>query len=313
MPDDPPAAGAVGGNRGVAGGAAAPVKAAAAAEPIVTPPQLQSLPAFDGKRGEGFINWIETLETACVTYRWPLNALVQVAKAKGGSAVAEWDRGNRLRRINVQVWDGPGQFKEMSKRFGPKFMAATAVNSVSDLKQKPRESCAQFLDRVVLAVNRQNFNIPEIQKTTAIYRSVFDASIISHFVAGLKDEISLVVLGQADAPNTVQGMLEAARAVEAEQAKIGNPGTSALAVTEELEMDPLADLTARFDELVAAIGYKRRRPYDKSKAKCYNCNKLGHFRNECLELQRTRIRGGDDRAPLKKRSGPRRSQNAVED
>ena len=53
MPDDPPAAGAVGGaagggNRGAAaGGAAAPAQAAA--EPIVTPPQLQSLPAFDGK------------------------------------------------------------------------------------------------------------------------------------------------------------------------------------------------------------------------------------------------------------------------
>ena len=44
----------------------------------------------------------------------------------------------------------------LSKRFGPKFTAATAVNTVSDLKQKPRESCAQFLDRVVLAVNRQN-------------------------------------------------------------------------------------------------------------------------------------------------------------
>ena len=69
------------------------------------------------------------------------------------------------------------------------------------------------------------------------------------------------------APNTVQGMLEAAEAVETEQAKIGNPGTSALAVAEEADMDPLADLTARFDELVAANGYKRRRPYDKSKAK----------------------------------------------
>ena len=81
----------------------------------------------------------------------------------------------------------------------------------------------------------------------------------------MKDEESSVVLGQV---NTVQGMLEAAEAVEAEQAKIGNPGTSALAVAEEADLDPLANLTARFDELVAAIRFKRRRPYDKSKAKC---------------------------------------------
>ena len=72
MPDETPAAGAVGGaagggNRGAAAGGAAAPGQAAAAEPIVTPPQLQSLPAFDGKRGEGFINWIETLETARVT------------------------------------------------------------------------------------------------------------------------------------------------------------------------------------------------------------------------------------------------------
>ena len=97
--DDPPTAGAArgaggagGGNRGAVGGQAVPAQAAAAAKPIVTPPQLQSLTAFDGKMGEGFVNWIRTLETARVTYRWPLNALVQVAKAKGGSAVVEWDR-----------------------------------------------------------------------------------------------------------------------------------------------------------------------------------------------------------------------------
>ena len=73
--------------------------------------------------------------------------------------------------------------KMLSKRFGPKFTAATAVNIVSDLKQKSQESCAQFLYRVVLALNRQHINIPEIQKTTVIYSSVFDASIFSHFSA----------------------------------------------------------------------------------------------------------------------------------
>ena len=45
------------------------------------------------------------------------------------------------------------------KPFEPKYTSATPVNAVSDLKQGSRESCAQFLDRVVLAVNKQNFNV----------------------------------------------------------------------------------------------------------------------------------------------------------
>ena len=34
------------------------------------------------------------LETTLVTYRWPVNTLVQVAESKGGSTVVEWDLGN---------------------------------------------------------------------------------------------------------------------------------------------------------------------------------------------------------------------------
>ena len=50
----------------------------------------------------------------------------------------------------------------------------------------------------------------------------------------------------------------AAEAVEAEQAKVGAPGTSALAVQEEEpEHDPLQDFTERFEELLAAIGFRR--------------------------------------------------------
>ena len=292
-----------------------PAGAAAANPAAVTPAQLQSLPLFDGKRGEGFINWLECLETAQVTYGWTIDSLIQVAKAKGGAAVAEWDRGNRLRGVHPQAWEGVNGYKTLlGKRFGPKYTAATAVNAVADLKQRPRESCAQFLDRVVLAVNRQNFNIPDVQKASAVYRSVFDAAIISHFGAGLKDEISSVVLGQADAPNTVSGMLDAAEAVEAEMAKVGPPGASALAVHDGQEdMDPLADLTARFEELVAAIGWNRKKPFDKSKVKCYNCNKPGHFRNECPEPRRPTGRDGVAPAGRRRPQGGRRPQYAVEE
>ena len=147
------------------------------------------------------------------------------------------------------------------------------MNAVSDLKQRSRESCAQFLDRVVLAVTKQNFNVGEADKQTELYKAVFDAAIISHFGAGLRDDISKVVLGSADAPDTVGAMLDAAEAVEAEQ--------------DDHAADPLQDLTESLEELVPAIGFRRRKPFDISNVRCYNCDKNGHFQNECPEPRRT--------------------------
>ena len=83
-------------------------------------------------------------------------------------------------------------------------------------------------------------------------------------------------------------MLTAAEAVEAETSKIGPPGASALAVAaidpgEGSYEETLAGLDAKVEELVAAISRFRSRPFDKTKIRCYNCNKYGHFKNECKE------------------------------
>ena len=182
------------------------------ANKAVKPDQLTALPTFDGERGKGFTNWLECLENANDTYQWPPNSLIQVVKAKGGPRVAEWDRGNRLRGRNPAVWAGDAGYRAaLVLRFGPKYTSATAVNAVADLKQRHRESCAAFLDRVILAVDKQHFNLTPAQKQEDGYRLVYDATIMSHFGAGLKDDIIKVILGAANHPESVADMLTAAR------------------------------------------------------------------------------------------------------
>ena len=107
------------------------------AEPgAVNPQQLTSLPVFNGDRGEGFVNWLECLETARQTYNWAEDSLVSVAKAKGGALVAEWDRANRIRDVQITHWadraEGTKGFCHMLiGRFGPKATSASAVLAVS--------------------------------------------------------------------------------------------------------------------------------------------------------------------------------------
>ena len=47
-----------------------------------------------------------------------------------------------------------------------------------------------------------------------------------HFGAGVRSDIGKVILAQATPPATIEDMLAAAEAVEAEQAKKGTPGAS---------------------------------------------------------------------------------------
>lgn len=84
-------------------------------------------------------------------------------------------------------------------------------------------------------------------------------------------------------------MLTTAEAVEAKTLKIGQPPcASALAVATVNSMDvsykeTLSGLDAKAEELISAISRFRSLPFDKTKIRCYNCNKYGHFKNECKE------------------------------
>ena len=90
-----------------------------------------------------------------------------------------------------------------------------------------------------------------------------------HFGAGVRPDIGKVILAQAAPPASIEGMLAAEEAVEAEQAKKGAPGASALAVAEQAPSDVAADTVApSFDfaqlqnqvseltQIVSAIAFK---------------------------------------------------------
>ena len=291
----------------------------------VRPQQVANIPLFDGERGESFTNWIETLENTKDAYNWPVDSLVGVAKTRGGPKIAEWLRGQRLQGTTYAQWDGDnGLKKALKKRFGPKYTSATAVHAVSDLKQRGSESCADFMDRVLLAVDRMHFSVTAQDKTQPGYQRVFTSSTLMHFGAGVKPEIGKVILGRAVAPATIPDMLSAAEAVEAELTKKGAPGSSALAISSEepQPLDDLDDLTRQvvnLTEAVSAIASSSKKPFDFSKIKCYRCGRYGHFQNRCTTENR-KSGGPHKRLPVQTWRGanqafrrPGRAQFALEE
>ena len=293
----------------------------------VRPQQVANIPLFDGERGESFTNWLETLENTRDAYDWPVDSLVGVAKTRGGPRIAEWLRGQRLQGTTYLLWGtDAGLRKALQGRFGPKFTSATAVHAVSDLKQRGTESCADFMDRVLLAVDRMHFAVTEADKAQAGYQRVFTSSSLMHFGAGVRPEIGKVILGRAVAPATVAERLTAAEAVEAELSKKGAPGSSALTIASSddsiqptSELEELAQQVENLTEAVSAIASASKKPFDFTKIKCYRCGEYGHFQNRCTNKTR-RSAGPNRRLPNTTRRGvnqafrrPSRAQFALEE
>ena len=134
-----------------------------------------------------------------------------------------WIRGQKAQGITYGVWATPNQVvagehylrRSFMTRFGPKYTASGAVSAISDLRQRPNESAAAFMDRVQIAVDMMNYAVDEADRNDAYYAG-YVRMVIAQFGGGLKEEIKSKVFGVPTPPNTIADVLRAATAAEAE-------------------------------------------------------------------------------------------------
>ena len=282
----------------------------------VTAQQLTAIPQYDGTRGEPFLNWLALVEYSKTTYQWDHKGILNVIRAKGGNKVHEWLRSKALQDVTYDCYEvahGEAEARpikeDIHKRFGPRYTPSSAVTAVSGLNQRADEACADFLDRVVLAVDKMHYNLTAVQRAEAGYKNVHKATVLSMFGAGLRESISKIVLSDRELPDTIDGMLNACEAAEVEQAKKPTSAhLSALAVQPyctaavdgqfndyEDDEESLAESASRdvstlsqdFSELCAAVSGA----LDMSKVRCYNCQRFGHFARSCSAPRRGRGHG----------------------
>jgi hypothetical protein len=181
-----------------------------------------------------------------------------------------------------------------------------AVDAISGLQQRSRETTDQFYDRVGVALDKKNYTYTAAQKAGDEYKATFLIDVFVMFCAGLKAEVREMAMQGHTPPTTAEQLRVAARNVEAQARKKsdmiasvstdvdGAAEATALPITADPKMEALEKkvhaLSSDFGRL---RGPSRGRGSGGSRGrgspggpnnpnnKCYNCGRSGHFSKQC--------------------------------
>lgn len=269
--------------------------------------QLNSIPAFSGVLPFDVEGWLEMIDRCKVQFGWDDWQVAAVVKNKLTAQASVWLRAQeKLENAGFDQWIGHAEgFKfQFEKKYLPAKTEQAAILAISNLSQKTQESCSDFFDRVVLAVDKVNHHITDEEKRQAGYRRTFETQVRTFFGAGLKQEVRQIVLGSNQPPVTMHDfrdqavateiqlssratMMKDLVAVESEPAVTATTDGAAGAAATLPPQPTMADLVQEIAALKVSMG----QPRDFSNVTCYNCNEKGHFAPSCPKPS-NRGRGG---------------------
>ena len=278
--------------------------------------QLNTIPIFKGDRSHEDIElWIDHVERAAKRCRWSPEATAGAALTRMEGAAAQWIRACEKRRRNIEDW--PHLKQALMTDFAEPLNNLAAARAVLHLQQKPKEDVQTFFDRVVLAIDRKNFNYSEAEKTTAAYQEAQDKDIYMFFAAGLREEFRDRALTGLHPPTDADGLLAAARNIEKELYRARAPDITVAEIPVEEKPEPtlqeqIAALTAEIAALRPNFGAAANQ--DRSNVTCFYCEKKGHYKRDCFKFKRDkenkRVKPGTKRPSSGKNFGRKKKKKA---
>lgn len=135
--------------------------------------------------------------------------------------VANWIRGEQAAGATYTSWTAVDAGQQTLRpafqaRFGLVYTTSGAVSAIADLKQRSPENAAAFMDRVKIAVDMLNYNVPEAKRNAA-FRQGCALLVVAQFGGGLQEDLRAKVCGVPNPPVTIEAALTAASAAEAEK------------------------------------------------------------------------------------------------
>ena len=183
--------------------------------------QLSSITLFTGTKGLEALTYAEAIDGSLAQFGWTQAQAAQAAISRGGNAMANWIRGEWAAGITYNSWTKVANGQRPLRpafisRFGPVYTTSGAVSAIADLKQRNTENAAAFMDRVKIAVDMLNYNVPEADRNAA-FRQGYVRMVVAECGGGLHEDLRAKVFGVPNPPATIEGALTAASAAEAEK------------------------------------------------------------------------------------------------